>query len=420
MSSSHKADKDQQQADVIRRLVTATWLCCGFLIVEVIGGYLAGSLAIMSDAAHLFADLASFGVAIVAARLASLPATDQHTFGLKRAESLAALLSMLSLAIVSIALALEAIRRLYENDGNVDGKGMTLIAGIGVLVNIALALVLGVENHVHMPGSHDHDHGHGHEHGHGHGHDDDDDVHHHGHESDGHHHESSHDGHHHSHTHDCDGHDNHTNNVCDETGHDHSHENHSEETKLLEEGQKLEEYNATNSKECHPTKKQRNINLQAAYLHVMGDLAQSVGVLIAGVVIWVNPLWHVIDPICTLVFCTFVFYSTIGVIRSSISVLLEEVPANINWKEMFSAIQRVKGVENVHDLHIWSICHGTPSLTVHCSTNGDTNEVLKEINTLVKLHGINHCTIQIQASGTSCLTCLEPCNNEDSVRETMV
>jgi len=408
----HGEDKDQQ-SDVIRRLVTATWLCFAFLIVEVIGGYLAGSLAIMSDAAHLFADLASFGVAIVAARLASLPATDQHTFGLKRAESLAALLSMLSLAVVSIMLALEAIRRLYENKGVVDGKGMSLIAGIGVLVNVALAFVLGVENHVHMPGSHDHDHGHGeedddHHHGHGHG-DDRHDV----------PKNNHHDSHNHSHNQDCDGHNHDKHNGEEEHHHNHNHHAGSEHAKLLDSNSNVGDYHAAHKDGCHSTKKHRNINLHAAYLHVMGDLAQSVGVLIAGLVIWYHPDWHIIDPICTLIFCAFVFYSTIGVIRTSISVLLEEVPANINWTDVFSSIQRVEGVDNVHDLHIWSISHGKPSLSVHCSTKGDPNLVLKEIDTVVKKHGINHSTIQIQTSETACLTCLQACNNEESMRESM-
>ena len=88
----------------------------------------------------------------------------------------------------------------------------------------------------------------------------------------------------------------------------------------------------------------RNINLQAAYLHVLGDLAQSVAVLIAGLVIWWKPTWQVVDPICTLLFCALVFYSTLGVLRSSISVLLEEVPPHVSWRDVHDDIQAVEGV----------------------------------------------------------------------------
>ena len=104
----------QERKKVLRQLKIATALCMVFLVVEVIGGLLSSSLAILSDAAHLFADLAAFAVAIVAHYLASLPSTSTHTYGLKRTESLAALFSMLSLVVVCAGLALEALRRLYE------------------------------------------------------------------------------------------------------------------------------------------------------------------------------------------------------------------------------------------------------------------------------------------------------------------
>ena len=126
------------------------------MLLEVVGGILAGSLAVLSDAAHLAADLSAFIVAISGSHIASLPASDSHTFGLKRTESLAALFSMVSLAILSVGLAVEAIHRMWiilYSGGEVtevDGKLMSYIAFIGVIVNIILAFVLG-EDHVHMP-----------------------------------------------------------------------------------------------------------------------------------------------------------------------------------------------------------------------------------------------------------------------------
>jgi len=186
-----ESEAKRERRKVLQRLKLATLLCVVFFLVEVVGGLLAGSLAILSDAAHLFSDFASFAVAIFANYLASMPSTEFHTFGLKRSESLAALFSMVSLALVCVWLGVEAVRRLYdmtfrrdvvEELYSVDGKLMSGIATIGVLVNVALAFVLG-EHHVHMPGSgghsHDHDHGddeegggdrsHSHSHGHGHG-----------------------------------------------------------------------------------------------------------------------------------------------------------------------------------------------------------------------------------------------------------
>eukprot|EP00970_Alexandrium_tamarense_P009666 scaffold1940_cov189-Alexandrium_tamarense.AAC.1 len=153
-------DKERRQ-QVVKKLKTASLLCLAFFVVEVVGGILAGSLAVLSDAAHLAADLSAFVVAISGSHIASLPASETHTFGLKRSESLAALFSMVSLAILSIGLAVEAVRRLWvivhapEEASIVDGKLMATIAFIGVVVNVALAFVLG-EDHVHMPGA---DHG---------------------------------------------------------------------------------------------------------------------------------------------------------------------------------------------------------------------------------------------------------------------
>jgi zinc transporter 2 len=150
MATKNDADAIERK-NVLKRLYIATILCGCFLVVEVVGGLICGSLAVLSDAAHLFSDMASFAVAIAASYLASLPATANHTYGLKRTESLAALFSMTSLAFVSVGLVYTAVARLINPPEGVDGKVMSIIAGIGVVVNVALAFVLG-EHHVHLPG----------------------------------------------------------------------------------------------------------------------------------------------------------------------------------------------------------------------------------------------------------------------------
>lgn len=373
--ASSQLEQRREQNDVVRKLYTASALCCVFLVVEISGGLIAGSLAVLSDAAHLFADLAGFMVAIAASHLAALPTTNQHTFGLKRMESLAALFSMVCLAMVSVALALEAVRRLLAPpDEGVDGKLMSGIAMIGVIVNIILAFVLG-EHHVHMPGGggHAHDHEHDSE-----NHDD---------------HAAEAAAHHHHHS----------------SGHDDIHA-HEEETGALSGGHDHDHQHGYGSVHSHdvdvevPEKRARNINLEAAYIHVLGDLAQSVAVLIAGVVIWFKPAWHIVDPIATLLFCSLVFYSTLGVLRSSISVLLEEVPPNIDWDDIYTTITKVEGVSNVHDLHIWSISHGVPTLSVHCMAS-DPELALKSIYTALERKGIKHATIQVQLPDVDCTTC---------------
>ena len=368
---------------VLFRLKLATLLCCTFMLVEVIGGLLAGSLAVLSDAAHLMADLASFAVAIVAAYLAARPSTEFHTYGLKRTESLAALFSMTCLAMISIGLAGEAVRRIYDilhrqagteeqpddriegiDDGEVDGKLMSLIATIGVMVNLILAAVLG-EHHVHLPGG---SHGHDHDHDHGSG-------------SCG---GGGHDNHHHNHHHDS--------NDNDSEDH-HDHDDH----QLDEEGG----FPSSALHDIHalPPKSTGNVNLRAAYLHVMADLAQSVAVLIAGLIIWWKPTWRIVDPIATILFCILVFYSTLGVIRSAVCVLLEEVPPDVSWQRIMDQIQLLPGVTDVHDLHIWSISHGNTAMSVHVrttSTRVNIKQILKTIARVARSNGVVHSTIQVQ------------------------
>ena len=359
-----KTTEQERRQEVLRKLKTASTLCFVFFLIEVIGGFLAGSLAVLSDAAHLAADLSAFVVAILGSHIAALPASEAHTFGLKRTESLAALFSMVSLVILSIGLAVEALRRMYfifqggEDIQQVDGKLMSTIAFIGVIVNVILAYVLG-EDHVHMVGSDSGcDHG-GHDHSHGHGH---------------------------SHSH----------------GHD--------ETKSLVSPQKggyASVSEAQHTDEVVHADSERNVNLHAAYLHVLADLAQSVIVFIAGLIIWYKPTWQITDPICTLIFSVLVCWSTVTVIRSSLSVLLEEVPPGVEYDEVCDAIKNVAGVSNVHDLHIWSISHGQSCLSVHASAE-NIEAAYRDIKKLCNKRKITHLTIQLQPSTTlDCVTCVD-------------
>jgi len=364
-SNTAKAITSKEDDIIRKRLIIATVLCFAFLLVEVVGGLLSKSLAILSDAAHLLADLTAFLTALAASHIASLPATSKSTYGFKRAESLAAFLSMFSLALVSLFLAIEAIYRLWPelfyNEGSekrldVDGKTMSTIAAIGVCVNISLAIVL-KGNHFHLPsdseescGGHSHDHSHGHSHGHS-----------------------------------------------------------------VEEGEGMP---LIHSDEVHPSKStaEENINLRAAYLHVLGDLAMSVAVLISGIIIWIWPNLQVVDPLCTLVFTLFVFKSTVPVIRSSLSILLNEVPPKVDWLKVFNSISSVSGVYTVHDLHIWSISHGVSALSVHCYAD-NISEALVEIQNICASYGIKHATIQCQPSNVHpCVSCgkgMESCHTNE-------
>ncbi|KAI8148951.1 cation efflux protein [Fennellomyces sp. T-0311] len=155
-----------------RKLLFATILALVFFTTELVAGYFANSLALMSDAFHLLSDVASFIVALAAIFLAEKPPTKRHTFGFHRAEVIAAMVSVFTIWVLTAFLVREAIERVKKPQ-EIDAKLMCITASIGVAVNIVLAYVLG-GHHGHSHGhSHDdsHDHGHGDEEAHDHDHD---------------------------------------------------------------------------------------------------------------------------------------------------------------------------------------------------------------------------------------------------------
>lgn len=112
-----------------------------FAFVEAVGGWLAGSLALMGDAGHMFSDAIALGVAVVASQLSMQPPSSRHTFGLVRAEVVAALINGLFMLLVVVAIAWHALERLQQ-PVPVAGGTVMLIAAIGLVINIVLALKL--------------------------------------------------------------------------------------------------------------------------------------------------------------------------------------------------------------------------------------------------------------------------------------
>jgi cobalt-zinc-cadmium efflux system protein len=139
MAHAHGHDHSREQTK--RALGLTLLLTTAFLVAEVIGGLLTGSLALLADAGHMLSDSVSLGLALFAVWLAQRPATPQRTFGLNRAEILAALANGVTLVAISIWIFVEAIRRL-EDPGEVLGGWMLAIAVIGLFVNGAAIAVL--------------------------------------------------------------------------------------------------------------------------------------------------------------------------------------------------------------------------------------------------------------------------------------
>jgi len=149
-----------------KKLKMAVYFALFFMFVEIFGGILAGSLAIITDAAHMLSDVGGFIVSLVALQLSAKAATAEYTYGFKQAEVLGALLSIAIVWAITAVLLWEAVQRFIEIE-EVDAPVMFVISVIGFVVNIVLMQVLG---HGHAHGDAGHGHSHGHEHGHG-GHD---------------------------------------------------------------------------------------------------------------------------------------------------------------------------------------------------------------------------------------------------------
>lgn len=130
-----------QRAGSLRALAVVLALTASFTVVEIIGGLLTGSLALLADAGHMLSDNLSLGLALFAAWLATRPATPEKSFGYRRAEILAALANGITLVAISLWVFVEAISRLREPT-EVLGGPMLAVAALGLLVNAVGAIVL--------------------------------------------------------------------------------------------------------------------------------------------------------------------------------------------------------------------------------------------------------------------------------------
>jgi cobalt-zinc-cadmium efflux system protein len=137
----HNHALDARREDSRRRMWIALAINLGLLAAEVVGGILTGSLALLADAGHVLSDAGAIVLALIAVRLAALPAAGRRTFGYQRSEVLAALVNGLTLVAVSIAIAVAAIGR-FGDPPEIDGWGVLALGVFGLAGNIAATLVL--------------------------------------------------------------------------------------------------------------------------------------------------------------------------------------------------------------------------------------------------------------------------------------
>ena len=265
-----------------------TALNLGFVIVEVVYGLLANSIALVADAGHNLGDVLGLVMAWVATVLARRAPTRTHTYGLRRGTILAALANAVLLLVTVGAIAVEGLRRLIE-PGEVASVIVMVVAAIGIVINGVTAW-------------------------------------------------------------------------------------------LFASGRK------------------GDINLRAAFTHMAYDALVSLGVVVAGGVILLTG-WTRLDPLVSLAIAAVILVGTWSLLRDSVDMALDAVPAGIKPDEVRAFLDQQPGVTAIHDLHIWPMSTTETALTCHCLMPGGHpgDEFLARLaHELEERFSIGHATIQVE------------------------
>ena len=355
--------KVQNQVAMFKLKIISS-VCFTFMTIEFIFGYLAGSLAIISDATHLLSDLAGFLISLFSLIVALKPADKNFTFGYHRFEVLGALASILIIWALTAWLLVEAVYRI-KHPNPIVGLIMVCIAAGSLLFNIIMNRIL-----AYNPVANAMDEGMG------------------------------------------------AIKQNKESENDDNNEiimnlndnNNDMKEALLnsndrENGNKDINLGMNENDLEHNLKADDNPVIRAAYIHILGDMIQSTGVLLAALAIYffqdTHPGIRILDPICTFCFAIVVLCITFPVSRDCFYVLLESTPRDLDIESLYNDLGSINGVISVHDIHLWNISIGRPSIALHiiCENPGETLKIATET---CKNYGIKHCTIQTETKECNC------------------
>nr|XP_003471808.1 zinc transporter 4 [Cavia porcellus] len=311
------------------RLTLAAALYLLFMVGELVGGYIANSLAVMTDALHMLTDLSAIVLTLLALWLSSKSPTRRFTFGFHRLEVLSAMVSVLLVYILMGFLLYEAVQRTLHTNYDINGDIMIVTAAVGVAVNLIMGLLLNQSGR-----------------------------------------------------------------------HAHSHTPPPSSPGGAAPG------------EHKPG--QDSLAVRAAFVHALGDLVQSVGVLIAAYIIRFKPEYKIADPICTYVFSLLMAFTTFRIIWDTVVIILEGVPSHLNVDRIKEALMKIEDVYSVEDLNIWSLTSGKSTAIVHMQLIPGSASKWEEVQSrakhlLLNTFGLYKCTIQLQSyrpdSGRTCASC---------------
>jgi cobalt-zinc-cadmium efflux system protein len=259
-----------------------------FLVAEVVGGILTGSLALLSDAAHMMTDSAGLAIALAAVQIGARPADNRRTFGYKRFEILAAAFNALLLFGVAAYILYEGIKRFVE-PSEIQSLPMLVIAALGLVVNL-IAM------------------------------------------------------------------------------------------RILDSG------------------RSSSLNVKGAYLEVWSDMLGSVGVITAALIIWLTG-WTWVDPVVAIAIGLWVLPRTWVLFKETTNILLEGVPEGIDLDTLAARLSSSAGIASVHDLHVWALTSGMPSLSAHLVLKdgfGPDATRLAATEVMQQEFEITHVTFQVE------------------------
>jgi cobalt-zinc-cadmium efflux system protein len=282
-----------------RRLAAALGLIVAFMVVEIVVGIVAHSLALLSDAAHMLTDAGALVLSLIVIRLAARPARGDLTFGLKRTEILSAQANGFTLLVLSGLVVYEGIARLVEPP-KPQGLPILVVALVGVVVNLGATWQL-------------------------------------------------------------------------------SHAN------------------------------RDSMNIEGSFQHILTDLLAFVATAVAGGVILATG-WLRADAVAALFVAAIMLRAAYGLLRDSGRVLLEAAPEGMSVEEIGRALAAHPHVDSVHDLHVWEVGSGFPSLSAHVLVHpgDDCHEIRRELaEMLARQFGIEHTTLQVDHSTAGRLLSVE-------------
>ena len=355
-----------------RRFLIMLLVSTAFFILELTYGLISDSLALVTDSLHMLSDIVALIVGFYAVRVTRQKHTQEFTYGWYRMEAVGALVNAIFLMALCFSLVVNALERLADPYASAatlfaNSQAIVIVGGVGLIFNMFGMFLFG---HGHSHGG-DEEHGHSHEHSH----------------VESHEHDHSHE---HSH-------------ANDHEAHAHSHDN------------------------VHDEHDHGNMNIYSIWLHLAGDAAGNIAVILSGLVLMFStaPQRVYADPLSSLFITLLIFVSSVPLVKRSIELLLQKVPRHVNMEKLRLRLLAVHGVHSIHEFHVWSLNSEKTIGTMHIvmSRNVDFMHASDEVKLVMHSFGIHSTTIQPEylPDGDFPVNadfCMEPiCANKDCAQK---